>query len=79
MLCFLTLGKFPMANTITTCSAIHTTEELFIVSVKPSYDNKTMFDLVIEGEGKNVVFITGSKEELSKVASAINRAIANVS
>jgi hypothetical protein len=60
-----------MANTITTCSAIHTTEELFIVSVKPSYDN--------EGEGKNVVFITGSKEELSKVASAINRAIANVS
>ncbi len=38
-----------------------------------------MFDLVIEGEGKNVVFITGSKEELCRISSAINRAIANVS
>jgi hypothetical protein len=67
-----------MANTVNTCSAIHTSVgEMFVISIHPSYEHKGMFDMILEGEGKNSVLITGSKEELSRIGFSILRCAAN--
>jgi hypothetical protein len=69
-----------MPNTVNTCSAIHTTiGEMFVISIQPSYEHKGMFDLMIEGEGKNTVFITGTKEDLSRIGFSMMRCINNAS
>ena len=68
-----------MNNTTTRCNATHTSiGELFIVSVNPSYEHRNMFDLVIEGGGRNSIIITGNKEDLSKIAFSINRTISQI-
>jgi hypothetical protein len=66
-------------TTITRCNATHTSlGELFIVSVNPSYEHRQMFDVVIEGSGRNSVLITGTKEDLMKIAQSLNRAISQI-
>jgi hypothetical protein len=66
-------------TTTNKCCAIHTQiGEMFVISLQPSYEHKEMFDLTIEGEGKNKVFITATKEELSKIGFSILRCSANI-
>lgn len=67
-------------TTVNTCSAIHTNVgEMFVISTQPSYEHKGLFDLVIEGEGRNAVIITGSKEELTRIGFSILRCTNNAS
>ena len=67
-------------TTVNSCSAIHTNVgEMFVVSTQPSFEHKGHFDLIIEGEGRNSVIITGTKEELSKFGFAILRCTNNSS
>lgn len=67
-------------TTVNTCSAIHTNiGEMFIIAVQPSYEHKGMFDMTIEGEGRNAVMFTGTKDELSKLGFTILRCANNAS
>lgn len=69
-----------MITKVNACSALHTQiGEMFVISIQPSYEHKGMFDLTIEGEGKNSVFITGSKEELTKIGFSMLRCVTNAS
>jgi hypothetical protein len=69
-----------MTNTINICNATHTTlGEVFVTSIGKSQEHKNMFDLLIEGEGRNAVFVTGTKEDLMRVASAMARAVRQIS
>jgi hypothetical protein len=67
-------------STVNACNAVHTSlGEVFVVSMSPSFEHKGMHDLLVEGDGKNAVFITGSKDDLIRICSAMNRAIQQIS
>lgn len=70
-----------MINTkVNVCSALHTQiGEMFVISIQPSFEHKGMYDLTLEGEGRNSVFITGTKEELSKIGFSLLRCVSNAS
>jgi hypothetical protein len=64
-------------NTINTCSSVQTLHEQFIVSVS-TIGEDGFYNLLIEGEDRNSVQISGPKEDLTKIAFAITRAINNI-
>lgn len=68
-----------MNKTFNICNATHTTlGEVFVTSIAKSEEHKNMFDLLLEGEGRNAVFITGTKDDLVRIVSALGRAVRQI-
>jgi len=67
-----------MITKVNACSALHTQiGEMFVISIQPSFEHKGMYDLTIEGESRNAVLITGTKEELNKFGFSLLRCANN--